>query len=898
MTTSLTPEILRAHGQFVQRLARSLLRDAHLAEDVAQEVWTRWLDRGAEVRDARGWLRRSVRDLASNALRARGRRRRHESLGASEEPAGSPADEAARAELLHQVVDAVFGLEEPYRETVLARHFRGLDARALARESGVPLATVRSREQRALAKLRERLDHAHGERASWAALLARVVGPPAGLAPSLVLVALVLVSGLAGVAWWSAGRSGSGSELVARGPSPSETMPEASVPAARATLQEEGDSRRVPQTPAAPEADTMPDELHRVVGTTVTPDGRPLGDVRVHLTGVDGEGEREHTVVSGGDGRFESPGWTAIERVVAEREGLDFLGKTEGTPTEDGTWPPVRLVLDAPGALALFVRDEAGTPLVDVGVEVLPLPEDLVDPEGTDRRYARTDAEGLARVEGVWSGLKLGIELTTGAPGIRTEWRAERQSLGRLVLEPDEDGTPLVVLPGGTLALEAVFRAPLVLHGRLVGPADEPVSAVSLAATDLGRGPIEPGRTLAERVPSDGDRFALTLRTAALRGPVLVTAVTEEARLEPVRSRDGRTNVSFRMPRLEGAVLLERADLERAEELVLDLRPSARRLAVVQVHDPSGEPLKRFLDLEAFQPDVDARPGPVAPYWSLLGDGPYVILGLDPGPFDVAVALEHARGSTGRFQLFENLVAAEPRSEEIPLQLAATSDVHVRVHLDGAVPPLWSVVLLGAFARDGGRLDVPRAPSRIALDRPGSWIDGIPLRGQPPRVAGASVWRKVVPVSVPEGATEVDVFAGVPGAYALGILTQDAGGNPSARVATPLLAFEAGAYTLHGTLPPIATLTGRVRGAEEVNAFLGLSLVDERGEPIPLTRRVDDPPRTVLPLATFGAFSLPGVPVGTHRLRVGRIEDLEAGRFRREAPVQVAAGGAWVELAW
>src|SRR5688572_12093168 len=56
MDAPLVPEILLRHGQFVQSLARSLLRDAHQAEDVAQEAWARFVERGPrEEGSSRGW---------------------------------------------------------------------------------------------------------------------------------------------------------------------------------------------------------------------------------------------------------------------------------------------------------------------------------------------------------------------------------------------------------------------------------------------------------------------------------------------------------------------------------------------------------------------------------------------------------------------------------------------------------------------------------------------------------------------------------------------------------------------------------------------------------------------------------------------------------------------------
>ncbi len=220
MDTSLTPETLLQHGRFVRELARSLVRDPHLADDVAQETWTRWLERPPRAAERpKSWLRAVVRSLALNTLRARGRRAEHEQLAHRREVPPSPADESEQVDLLRRVVEAVVELDEPYRNTILALHFRGLDARALAQQSGVPLATDRSREQRALVKLRERLDRQLGGRAAWVMALGKLlvldepVALPAATMPAASMaiqagVAAVVV--LAGVMIWRATSSSGG----------------------------------------------------------------------------------------------------------------------------------------------------------------------------------------------------------------------------------------------------------------------------------------------------------------------------------------------------------------------------------------------------------------------------------------------------------------------------------------------------------------------------------------------------------------------------------------------------------------------------------------------------------------------------------------------------------------
>ena len=150
MEAPLVPEVLLQHGQFVRALAHSLLRDSHAAEDVAQETWARYFAHPpVEERGLRPWLRTVARNLAANLGRAESRRTLREEQTARAEALPAAESELEQGELLQAVVEAVLTLDEPYRETILARYWRGLDAAAVATEMSASAATVRSREQRA-----------------------------------------------------------------------------------------------------------------------------------------------------------------------------------------------------------------------------------------------------------------------------------------------------------------------------------------------------------------------------------------------------------------------------------------------------------------------------------------------------------------------------------------------------------------------------------------------------------------------------------------------------------------------------------------------------------------------------------------------------------------------------
>jgi RNA polymerase sigma-70 factor (ECF subfamily) len=199
--TAPVPQDLLEHAAFLRRIARSLLLDAHAAEDLLQETWTRSLERPpTRGGDLRAWLARVARNFAYRRKRAEARRGERERDSAR--PEGLPSAEAAleRGETLQRVVDAVRALEEPYRATILARFYEDLPARAIAARDGVPVETVNTRLKRGLARLRQTLAR---DRHEWREALGLLAGespclpPHAGGAATLTLAQVKILTALA-----------------------------------------------------------------------------------------------------------------------------------------------------------------------------------------------------------------------------------------------------------------------------------------------------------------------------------------------------------------------------------------------------------------------------------------------------------------------------------------------------------------------------------------------------------------------------------------------------------------------------------------------------------------------------------------------------------------------------
>jgi RNA polymerase sigma-70 factor (ECF subfamily) len=277
---------LLAHAGWVRRVATSLVHDPGAADDLAQEVWLRGLERRpADLASPQAWLATVARSLARTGARGTGRRRARERDAAR--PEALPAVDAvvAEAEREREVAALVLTLEEPYRSVVLLRFYRDLPPRRIAAELGRPVATVKVQLQRGLAQLRTQLDRRHGARETWAALLLPLCvprAPVAALAGSAA--ALVLLLGALAVGW----------NALTRAPKPAtrpalaaalHPTPVESVPLAPASTRAPAEvARAEPLSPSDP-ASSAPVPSERAIevlhARLVTPAGEPLAGVRV-----------------------------------------------------------------------------------------------------------------------------------------------------------------------------------------------------------------------------------------------------------------------------------------------------------------------------------------------------------------------------------------------------------------------------------------------------------------------------------------------------------------------------------------------------------------------------------------------------------------------------------------
>jgi len=176
------PERLLGEAGWMRSLARTLVADEASAEDIVQDTLLAAVERPPAERGHIGaWLARVLRNRARRSHRDSYRRAHRERIAARPDRiATTPEDLLERAELQRRIAGAVIELEEPYRSTVLLRFFEELRPEEIARRSGVPAATVRTRLARAMQRLRVRLDREYGgDRTRWAAIIPPFLGAEA-----------------------------------------------------------------------------------------------------------------------------------------------------------------------------------------------------------------------------------------------------------------------------------------------------------------------------------------------------------------------------------------------------------------------------------------------------------------------------------------------------------------------------------------------------------------------------------------------------------------------------------------------------------------------------------------------------------------------------------------------
>ncbi len=203
-------ELVRRHVNFVYACAlRRVGGDAHLAEDVTQQVFTALARNGAALARREvlsGWLFTTARNASAQVVRTERRRLNRETEAQLMNELTSSSAHDAEWERLRPVLDdALDGLSDDDRQAVLLRFFEGKSFADVGAKLRLAENTARMRVDRALDKLHAALAR-RGVTSTTAALavaLANQVGvaAPAGLAASVTGVALASGGAMSAGAW-------------------------------------------------------------------------------------------------------------------------------------------------------------------------------------------------------------------------------------------------------------------------------------------------------------------------------------------------------------------------------------------------------------------------------------------------------------------------------------------------------------------------------------------------------------------------------------------------------------------------------------------------------------------------------------------------------------------------
>lgn len=155
------------YGTLVYSTALRVVADAHLAEDIAQEIFLRLWRKPEQYVPQRGkfvtWLLSVARNRAVDQVRSRGRRRRHEVTAEVPEktlPASDLADPALAAQLSDQrriVRQALTSLPTEQQQVIQMAYYGGYTQQEIADLLSQPLGTVKTRIRLGMQKLKAAL---------------------------------------------------------------------------------------------------------------------------------------------------------------------------------------------------------------------------------------------------------------------------------------------------------------------------------------------------------------------------------------------------------------------------------------------------------------------------------------------------------------------------------------------------------------------------------------------------------------------------------------------------------------------------------------------------------------------------------------------------------------------
>ncbi len=182
--------LVERHGGLVLRVCRGVLGDSHEAQDAFQATFLVLVRRAGSlwVKDSLGpWLHQVAYRTAACARASAARRQRHERIAAERKPELLKARSNDVGQIVH---DELERLPERYRAPIVLCDLEGCSHEQAARHLGWPIGTVKSRQSRGRARLRERLMR-RGFSSDGGLLATQVVVPPALIESTLKCISQI-----------------------------------------------------------------------------------------------------------------------------------------------------------------------------------------------------------------------------------------------------------------------------------------------------------------------------------------------------------------------------------------------------------------------------------------------------------------------------------------------------------------------------------------------------------------------------------------------------------------------------------------------------------------------------------------------------------------------------------
>ncbi|MGB7364564.1 MAG: sigma-70 family RNA polymerase sigma factor [Rhodococcus sp. (in: high G+C Gram-positive bacteria)] len=154
-------EAYDAHGSSLLGYAVNALRDRVTAEDCVQETFLRAWRARAKFDASRGgtrtWLFAIERNVIADLLRARGRTPPLASTPVDSDDVVEP-DRSGGVDERLRVIEGLASLSAEHRQVIVAVHLTGRSYAELSADTGIPVATLRTRTFYALRALRAHFD--------------------------------------------------------------------------------------------------------------------------------------------------------------------------------------------------------------------------------------------------------------------------------------------------------------------------------------------------------------------------------------------------------------------------------------------------------------------------------------------------------------------------------------------------------------------------------------------------------------------------------------------------------------------------------------------------------------------------------------------------------------------